>query len=484
MSEKEQKISKNAVGEEGGVRVYVTDKGSVVRESVLKQYETTGSKQLSDTMFEYKQSIDPPYDLKRLLLWMNQSVVHSGCIHAKVQDTVGIGFNLEPLDESMIENKESNADYKKLMAFFGRVNPAENITRLLKKVCLDYEACGNSYIEVARGKMNEVVALYHVNATTIKWAKTKDKFVQMVDDKKVWFKLFGNEKPIDKTTGQFTEGGIDPDKVGNEIIPIVQYTWQSAVYGMPEWLPALFPMFGDLKECEYNIDFFTNYGVPAYAVIIEGGTMTDEVEKAITKFFETTLKGSNHKTLTMSAPAGTTLRFERLSVEEKEASFRMFKKDNRDSILTAHRVPPYRAAIVEQGQLGGNVAVETDRIYLDSVINPRQSDFAWIINEFIIKQGLGIAGWEFQFEDINIADRGKEAEIHERYFNMAVLSPNEIREELGMEHYEGGDGHYLNGALINIDEATLPSDTLPAEGLTPGQKTGDEPIDTPAGGTA
>jgi len=401
-------------------------------------------------MFKYDKTIAPPHDLMKLMSWLYLSVVHNSCVNTKVQDTVGIGYFLEPEEEAKIKDKEKDKNYKFLMDFFNKVNDKENLTKMLKKVALDYEGCGNSYIEVSRGKDGKVNGLYHVNATTIKWHRDKDKLVQKVGQKYVYFKLFGEEKILDRFTGEWVDTIGDLDAVANEVIPIIQYTFMSAVYGLPEWLPALYYMYGDMKEMEYNTDFFSNFGIPAYALIIEGGTLTQEVSDEVSKYFETTLKGSSHKTLTLGTPSGVTLRFERLSVETKEASFRMYHKDNRDSILTAHRVPPYRAAIVEQGSLGGNVATETDRIYLDSVINPRQADFSWIINELIIKQGLEINGWIFGFEDINVDDRDKDSQIYQRYVNIGVMTPNEVRQELGLEAYEGGDVHYLPGSYVPV----------------------------------
>jgi phage portal protein BeeE len=207
-------------------------------------------------------------------------------------------------------------------------------------------------------------------------------------------------------------------------------------------------MFGDMKETEYNIDFFINYGVPAYAVIFEGVTMDPTVNEEITKYFETTLKGSNHKTLCMSTPKGGIIKFERLSVEQKEASFRIYKKDNRQDILASHRVPPYRVGVIEQGQLGGSVAGESDQIYLESVINPRQEEWMWIINQLIIKEGFGITKWEFVFDDINIANKATDATVYNSYIEKGVMTPNEARAELGLEPYVGGDVFYISGALI------------------------------------
>jgi len=47
---------------------------------------------------------------------------------------------------------------------------------------------------------------------------------------------------------------------------------------------------------------------------------------------------------TMEGQGEVNIEFKPLSTEVKEASFRLFRQDNRDEILAAHGVPPYRMA--------------------------------------------------------------------------------------------------------------------------------------------
>lgn len=431
----------------------LTNEGKLVTQELLKEYQITPpeSKQVTDDKWK-APIIEPPYDLMKLMNWNNVSVIHSSCIRVKVQDTVGIGYHLEPTDKNaqdiVVTEAEEDADYTTLTNFFKKVNPKESMTAVLRKAYFDWEGCGNAYIEVARDLKDRVSGLYHVNATTVRWCKDKQRLIQRVGQEFVYFKVFGDTRILNKNTGNFVKEVPKPEDAANEIIPMNIYSWMSSTYGTPEWLPALYAMFGDMKETEYNIDFFINYGVPAYAVLFEGVTMDPTVNEEITKYFETTLKGSNHKTMILGCPKGGVIKFERLSVEAKEASFRVYKKDNRQDILAAHRVPPYRVGVIEQGQLGGNAAPETDAIYLESVINPRQEEWMWIINQLIITEGFGITKWEFVFDDINIANKQTDAVVYNSYIERGVMTPNEVRESLGLEPYEGGDVFYISGQLI------------------------------------
>ena len=438
----------------GKVRVskcYLTAGGNIFLDKDLKKYELPQSKQIEEETKFAIDVIEPPYSLSKLMEWLHLSVVHASCISTKVQDSVGVGWKL-----TEVPGKESKEEeYTRIDDFFSKVNENEDIISVCKKVMLDYESCGNGYFEVVRNSNAEggIKAIYHVNGTTVRLCKDKDRWVQQVGQKKVYFKRWGDERILNNKTGNFVQSLSNPNNFANEIIQIKQYTHKSAYYGLPDWLPVLYQMYGEMKEKEYNLDFFTNFGVPAYAVVVEGADLDEEVKEEIQKYFETELKENPHRTIFISLPGGTTVKFEKLSVETKEASFMIYRRNNRDDLLTAHHVPPYRASIVEKGQLGGTVAEDVDRIYLDSVINPRQRDFCWVLNELIIWEGFGIDSLEFQFEDIDIRDKKADAEIDEKYFKMAARTPNEILVAQGKEPYEGGDVYYAPAHLVPVGVA-------------------------------
>lgn len=427
--------------------VYMTKGGSIFSEKDLKQYEVGQSQQIEETKFGV-DIIKPPHDPAKLMNWLDISVVHASCVHVKVNDTVGRGWYLGEIKDK----KASESDRARLNTFFGKVNAMENITKVSKKVALDYESCGTGYFEIVRDIRGKgIKSIYHVNAATIRMTKDKKRWIQKIGQQKVFFKMWGEKKKLNKDSGIFGEG-TSSAKQANELIQVIQYTHKSKYYGLPDWLPAIQQMYGEMKEREYNLDFFTNHGIPAYAVILTGTKLDEGAEDFIKKYFETEIKGNPHKTMVFKTPMGATIKFEKLSVEKKEASFRIYRKDNRDDILTAHHVPPYRAAIVEKGQMGGDVSPDMDRIYLDSVINPRQADFTWIITELIIKEGFEIDTLEFFYQDIDIRDDKMQSEIDGKYFAMGARTANEMLIAQGREPYEGGDVYYVAGNLVPVGQ--------------------------------
>src|SRR5690606_34805992 len=120
--------------------------------------------------------------------------------------------------------------------------------------------------------------------------------------------------------------------------------------------------------------------------------------------------------------------FHKLNTEIKEASFRMFRQDNRDEILSAHGVPPYRAGITVEGQLGGSTAAESTEIYKQSVVKQKQEMLEGRINRFILQEGLGITDWKFKFREIDTRDEDRLVQRLKTIFDIGARSEEHTSE--------------------------------------------------------
>lgn len=233
-------------------------------------------------------------------------------------------------------------------------------------------------------------------------------------------------------------------------------------------------MHGDIARRDYNIAFFDNWGVPAYAVFITGnfdpGELDEqgksEFERSIEEHFNE-LSKSPHSTLIMSVPTTegqgeVNIEFKPLSTEVKEASFRLFRQDNRDEILAAHGVPPYRMGIAETGSLGGSTAQESTEIYKRSVIEPRQEMLESMINKYILWEGFEAFDWEFKFAEIDTQDEKHDMDMATELFRNAAMTPNQLihyfGERFGLEpvDHPAMDAHYLNGMPITLEVDMAP----------------------------
>jgi len=451
----------------------VTKQGKVVKQDVLNGYITSESKQLEKDVFADSQSyetdklVQPLYDPLSLANLVEINTYHMRACRTKAEDVAGNGWRLSPKTEN------ANEKQKEIIEEFIE-NQKEPIESTLKKLQFDKEATGYFAMEIARernafdGAVNQIA---HIPSHTIRIHRSGNKYCQYRNNKKVWFRDFNYKEDIDHKTGDFHKAkSLTPEGRGNEVRWSVNYTPRSFFYGIPDIVPAIGAITGDISRRDYNISFFSNFGIPAYLVTVTGDfdpgevdpkTGKNKVMEAIEqKFKEVVNNPQSVMVLTIptsenSAGGKVEIKIEPLSVEIKDASFRLYRSDNRDEIIGAHGMPPYRMGIYETGQLAGNLGRESTVIYYSSIIQPRQNIFNQIMNLDILPT-LGVTDWWFELESIDITEIDKDVERILKLIGSGVMTPNEAIDYcgsyFGLERSQDNpamDFHYINGQPID-----------------------------------
>lgn len=446
-------------------KAYILSDGEVVSEDYLDSYRVKKSKQITEDSFKEQYNhgiVEPIYNLEILAELLELNPYHYRAVKTKARDVAGLGWYLEPAED--VENP--NEEQKKIAdTFLKNVNPHLTLAEINDRMMVDYEATGNGYQEVIRNEEGKLIALEHIPSHTMRIHQDNVRFVQIRGNKKVWFKRYGHEKDVHCQTGEFYNlGELSHEERGNEVLHLKNYTSRSDYYGLPDVIPAIGAILGEKERQEYNISFFDNHAIPAYAVTVTGAELDEKTQQQIRRFFQQDVKKSNHSTLVLTAKRGEDdysgepieFKFQALSTDIKEASFRMFRQDNRDEILSAHGVPPYRAGITVEGQLGGSSASESTEIYKQSIVKPKQELLENRINRFILRDGLGVTDWYFRFKEIDTKDVDKELERLNILFSVGAYSPNMILEELGKDRLDktNMDMHFVNGTPIDSFKST------------------------------
>jgi PBSX family phage portal protein len=313
--------------------------------------------------------------------------------------------------------------------WFESLNSDESMTSTFMKVWTDYESTGNGYLEIGRTVNGEIGYVGHIPATTMRVRRLRDGYIQIIGNKVVYFRNFG-AKNINPITS---------DPRPNEIIHIKQYSPLNSFYGVPDILAAIGALQGDLLASQYNIDYFTNKGVPRYIVTLKGAKLSEEAEDKMFRFLQTSLKGQNHRTLYIPLPADSDtnkVEFKMEAVESgtQEASFNEYRIRNRDDILVAHQVP--LSKIGGGDSAGIAAALAQDRTFKEQVARPAQRNFEKVINK-IIKEKTDIV--ELKFKELTLTDEIAQSQIIERYVRNQVMTRNEARETLGLPQMEEAD---------------------------------------------
>jgi PBSX family phage portal protein len=386
--------------------------------------------------------ITPPWNLYELANFYDTSFANHASIDAKVQNTVGLGYDFHVSDRTlmMLESNENDSAREKARKRIERIkmemrdwlenlNDEEAFTNIMMKVLTDYESTGNGYLEIGRTTRGEIGYIGHIPATTMRVRRLKDGYVQIIGNKVVYFRNFEatNINPI-------TE-----DPRPNEIIHFKQYSPLNTYYGIPDIMSAVSSLHGDQLASQYNIDYFSNKAVPRYIFTLKGAKLSSEAEDKLFRFMQTNLKGQSHRTLYIPLPGDTDqnkVEFEMKPVENnvQEASFNEYRLRNRDDILVAHQVPLSKIGGSDSSSIASSLS--QDRTFKEQVARPLQRTIEKLVNR-IVKEKTDVL--ELRFNELTLTDEIAQSQILERYVKTQIMVPNEAREVLGLPQRPDGD---------------------------------------------
>lgn len=426
--------------------VYIqTSKGLFPYDLLQKAEVKDNSTQLAAVQKWMTQNdlIEPPYTPISLLILWESNPIFFRCVSQLAIDVAGLGWNFQ-LQE---DKKEDKAELVRLKEFTKHPNKDESFCSILKKLLTDWGTIGYCGLEIGRNRIGEIGEIWHVPAYTLKVHKDKKKYAQIRNNKKVWFKKFGEDKNISRKTGKEI-AGRGRDKA-NELIFYKNYYPLSDYYGVPNIISAVGDIMGMIGLRDYNLAFFENYGIPAALVVLEGDWDKGS-EKKVSDFINKEIKGSTnaHRTLVMTQQKDDKITWTPLNVETKEASFKLYEKARQENILIAYSMPPERIGIRIVGKLGGNVAEEATKIYVQGVVEPLQLDFEDIINEKLLQSET----YNLKFNDIDTRDYDKLVDRLIKQVASAIITPNEARNKLGLKPYAGGDKFFVSSNFIDAGE--------------------------------
>ena len=386
--------------------------------------------------------VTPPYNLDYLANLYTLSSPHYAAVNAKVENIVGLGYDF--IDSHLTRQKMDKAtgNEKKLgrireqlgemkneiFDWLDSCNEEDEFDETLKKVYTDFEATGNGYLEIGRKANGEIGYIGHIPATTMRVRQDRDGYVQIISNKAVFFRHFGKEEynPIS-------------DEETNEVIHLKKYSPVNSYYGVPDIIAAMQAVSGNEFAARFNLDYFENKAVPRYVIVIKGGNLGVQSQSQIVEFFETGLKGKNHRTLFVPLPADEQDRktsFEMKPVEAgtQDASFVNYTKINLQSILMAEKVPMTKVGLAEGVNLA--VARDADKTFKEQVCRPAQRILEKKLNKVFSEK---TDAFRFKLTELTLTDEDTQSKIDERYLRMQTITPNEVRARWGKPGIKGGD---------------------------------------------
>ena len=437
----------------------------VIEKSVLDRYVIkeddfkVSSKSVHNDEYDYSEFKRPQFNLKKLCELLDNNTYHRRCCEVVAEDASGYGYNIVPKNQTE-DNSQEDEDQKEFVENFleSLYTP---INTSLYRYCYDKRAVGCGCIEILRETTSEstIVDLNPIPIFNMLVHRDGVRVLQRVGSKHRWFVLYGkNITPdgvkfdVNCDTGEQVEyDSLDPSERANELVWGVNYAPHTPTYGSAKIVPAIRAIFGDLGRARFNSSFFQNYGMPSYAVVVTGDfdagadpddpdyDETETLKYKIKENMENAVKNP-HSAFAMLVPStegNVHVQFHKLNAGgSNEASFRLYRADNREEVMSAHGVPPYRIGLAINGSLGGNTSVESGNIYNTSIIQPIKKKNEDLVNGILQNEYSRIYGeeplnWLFKIEDIDKRDYLKDLQSANMLFNMGAMTPRQICESLG-----------------------------------------------------
>jgi PBSX family phage portal protein len=387
----------------------------------------------------------PPYDLDTLSTLYDECGFLHATIDARAMNTVGLGYDWKPTSKAQkrvskaATNTEKSerirqmhqTEMDRLEALFESFNEEETFTETMIKVWTDVLVTGNGYLEIGRTLVGKIGYIGHIPSKLMRVRKDRDGYVQLANRNAVFFRNFQDFETSDP---------INDDPSPNEVLHFKLYSPNHTYYGVPPSVSVISAIIGDKFAKEYNIDYFENKAIPRYAIVLKGVKLSEASKRELITYFKKEVKGRNHGTLVVPIPAtigannDADIRFEKLETGVQEGSFDQYRKSNRDEIVSAYRVPPTKVGIFDNANMA--VARDADKTFKTQVVSPDQVIAEKKINRIVAEfSDLFL----FFFNQLDIIDEDLRSRINDRYLRTEVITPNEVRTQIGLPAIPGGD---------------------------------------------
>ncbi len=441
---------------------------TIARESVSIMESKAIDEDEFHGLYEDGAVLEPLYNPEALTRLSENSDILQQCIDAYKTNIVGFGVDFKYDIDINKENEKVkevlDKEWTKYENFFKYCNLDESFTSIMKKVIDDKERIGWGALEVVEDLVGAPAGLEHIPAHKIRLCKREKraipvktiiqnengeeieisilkkfrKFVQIVDNEKIFFKEFGDPRILNCRTGEYDNNTLPDDKASSIIFFNIYCPYTS--YGLPRYIGQLLNIQGNRKAEELNYTYFMDGRHMPMAIIVENGKLTDD---SINTISEKKGDKARHKYLILEAEglendvqigddevkSKVSIRLEKLAeMLEKDGLFQDYCKNNRDKIRSAFRLHPIYTG---ESQDYTRATADTARqITEEQVFQPERDEIAFAFNN-ILKRVLMIKNVSMKFVAPTISDKAEIAKAVSPYVIAGAATPNMLVDALG-----------------------------------------------------
>lgn len=355
------------------------------------------------------------------------------CVKKIAQKTASIDWNLYKLKNKQGDTTE--VFVHEALDILYRPNPFQTKTEFFEKYMINKLLTGQSFVLKVRDDRGHVVELWNL----------RPDYVTIIKDTEAFIKGYEFNKQ-DGTRTVFA-----PEDVIYDAEPSPLDEWG----GLSILQAAQVRVDTEEFATKYQRYFFRNNARPDFILSSDDMISSDQKEE-IKKDWDKKHRGVINAGRGAFLEMG--LKYQQVSISQREMDYIESLKMTRDDILTAFAVPKPIIAITEDvNYANAKTAME---VFLTETIQPEINRVTEKLNEHLVYPEYGdiyYIDYDRSFIPENVREK---AEVNQILINSNVKLINEVREEMGLEPVVGGWSMYM--PLANV-----PVGGIPQKGKTP-----------------
>ena len=323
--------------------------------------------------------VEPLYAYRDLIKIFHSSTILRQCVDSYVTNIESYGLECEYVGPEGQEDSRAALNEKaRIERLLGTLTTDGRPLQIHRENSrIDKEVLGARCFEVIQDAAGRVVGFDHVETATIRMTSKEKEYTDVwvtdantgarkltkrrfrrflqIDEKgkKTWFKEYGDPRKVDPETGKI-----------NNSLPIEAEA--TAIYydglyapgtpcGCPRWAGAIPAILGAREAEMVNLNFFRDNAIPAMAILVSGGALTEESFDKIDSYIqgvrgqasmnrivvmEAVSEGAEAAAIDGSLPAPKVDIKPMLSERQHEGLFKNYIEESERKARSAFRLPP------------------------------------------------------------------------------------------------------------------------------------------------
>jgi ribosomal protein S25 len=327
-----------------------------------RQPEFKEKKGIDGGYIKYGENNDYPEYIVDLY---NKSSKHSAIIKSKVHYITGNGWSGQP----------------DAQAFIDKANRVESLDDLTRKVSLDIEIFGGSYMEVIWDLAGNLAELWHCDYTKIRTNK---------DNTQYWYK---EDWKDNKVKPEVIAAFNPKNPTGKQILYIKEYRPNIGIYGLPSYFAALNYIESDIEVSKHILGNAQTGFSASKLITLPNGEPNDEEKRNVDNRIRKTYSGADGKKYMIAfvndisrKPVIDDLGTSDLTKED----FGKIDELIQTNIFSGHQVTtPSIMGIAEAGKLGTRTEMRDGyEIFKNTYVNAKQMHLESVFNMLAKLKGV------------------------------------------------------------------------------------------------